>query len=87
MAPASRAGMICELIRLAKSAEWIRLNVMGVRLRVFLPRLVVLLTIGDEFHSLNTTRYPSLTSHLWSRSSCVLLPDPSIPSTMKRRPG
>src|SRR5579859_2481745 len=33
------------------------------------------------------TRYPWFTSHLRNRSSCVLLPEPSMPSTMISRPG
>src|SRR5690349_2285230 len=43
--------------------------------------------MGEEFHSLKTVRYPWLTSHLWSRSSWVLFPEPSMPSTMKSLPG
>src|SRR6476660_6084057 len=31
--------------------------------------------------------YPSRLSHCWSRLSCVDLPDPSMPSTMKSLPG
>src|SRR6266542_5865354 len=87
MAPAFRAGRIWAWMRLAKSAAWMRLNDMGESSRRFFPLRVVAFTIGEEFHSVNTTRYPWLTRHLCSRSSWVLFPDPSIPSTMKRRPG
>ena len=45
----------------------------------FLPRLVVSFTSGDdEFHSLNTTPYPSALSHWCSRVNWVDFPDPSI---------
>ncbi len=43
-------------MRLAKSAAWIRLNDIGDSKRRLLPRRVVDLTMGDEFHSLKTTR-------------------------------
>src|SRR5712692_7843457 len=87
MAPACSAGMIWLYVRLAKSAAWMRLNDIGDSNCMRLPRRVVPLTIGDEFHSLKMTRYPWLTSHLRSRSSWVLLPEPSMPSTMISRPG
>src|SRR6266702_3217805 len=61
--------------------------VVGVSICFFLPRRVVSLTSGDEFHSLKNTMYPSRFSHCWSRLSCVDLPDPSMPSTMKSLPG
>src|SRR3979411_745867 len=79
--------MIWLYVRLAKSAAWIRLNDIGDSSCMRLPRRVVPLTIGDEFHSLKITRYPWLISHLRSRSSCVLFPEPSMPSTMISRPG
>src|SRR6266536_1715289 len=74
-------------VRLAKSAAWMRLNDIGDSSRRFFPRRVVDCTMGEEFHSLNTTRYPWLTNHLWRRSSWVLFPEPSNPSTMKSFPG
>src|SRR5581483_601841 len=64
-----------------------RLNVIGVSIFFFLPRFVTSRTSGDEFHSLNDATYPSDSSHLCRSDSCVLFPEPSIPSTMKRRPG
>src|ERR1051326_6234346 len=64
-----------------------RLNVIGVSIFFFLPRFVTSRTSGEEFHSLNEATYPSDSSHLCRSDSWVLLPDPSIPSTMKRRPG
>ena len=48
--------MICRSSRSTKSAAWIRLNDVGVSIFVFLPRLVMRFTSGDEFHSLNATR-------------------------------
>ena len=50
-------------------------------------RDVVARTIGDEFHSLKITRWPSLRSHWASSPSCVLFPEPSMPSTMNSLPG
>src|SRR5580700_9929281 len=59
-----------------------RLNVVGVNISFFLPRRVVSCTSGEEFHSLNATAYPLERSHRLRSESCVLLPEPSIPSTI-----
>src|SRR6185436_8582738 len=53
----------------------------------FLPVLVAALTSADEFHSVTNTRWPSAISHLASNPSCVVLPEPSIPSTTNSFPG
>ena len=66
---------------------WISENVSGVSSLRFFPRDVVVRTMGLEFHSLNTTRWPWLRSHCASSVSCVLLPEPSMPSTMNSLPG
>ena len=42
-------------MRSAKSVAWIRLKVAGESICFFLPRFVMSLTSGEEFHSLNTT--------------------------------
>ena len=60
---------------------WIRLNVTGVNMFFFLPRLVVSRTKGDEFHSLNATAMLCERSHWLNNESCVYFPDPSMPST------
>src|SRR4051812_10966639 len=60
---------------------------MGVSAFFFLPALVAAFTSADEFHSVTKTRCPRAVSHFASRPSCVVLPDPSMPSTTKRRPG
>ena len=60
---------------------WIRLNVTGVNMFFFLPRLVVSRTSGEEFHSLNATAMHCDRSHWLSSESCVDLPEPSMPST------
>src|SRR6185503_3759438 len=73
-------------MRSARSAACSSENEVGENRCLFLPRLVVCRTTGEEFHSVKATRYPRLTSHLCSRSSWVLLPEPSMPSTIKSFP-
>src|SRR5688572_3746690 len=41
----------------------------------------------DEFHSVTNTRWPSAISHFASSASCVVFPDPSMPSTTNSFPG
>src|SRR5690606_20084296 len=53
----------------------------------FLPALVAALTSADEFHSVTNTRWPLAVSHFASRLSCVVLPEPSMPSTTNSLPG
>src|SRR5215831_4903305 len=60
---------------------------MGVSAAFFFPALVAALTSADEFHSVRNTRCPSALSHLASSPSCVVFPDPSIPSTTNSLPG
>jgi hypothetical protein len=55
MAPALSDGTMSRSTRSEKSVEWMRENVSGVRSLFFLPREVVDLTMGDEFHSLKRT--------------------------------
>src|SRR5262245_22169926 len=85
--PALSGGMILYSNRSAKSVACSRLNVIGVRAFFFFPALVAAFTRADEFHSVRNTRCPSAVSHFASRASCVVLPDPSIPSTTKSLPG
>ena len=47
--------MMLRSMRSAKSVACMRQNVAGVSMCFFFPRLVMFLTSGDEFHSLNTT--------------------------------
>src|SRR5919201_3528215 len=79
--------MILYSSRSAKSVACSKLNVMGVSAFFFLPVLVAALTRADEFHSVTKTRCPSALSHFASSPSCVVLPDPSIPSTTNNLPG
>src|SRR5260221_11357123 len=79
--------MILYNSRSAKSVACSRLNVIGVSAFFFFPVVVAALTRADEFHSVTNTRCPSALSHLASRPSWVLFPDPSIPSTTKSLPG
>ena len=58
---------------------WIRLKEVGVNISFFLPRRVVSLTSGDEFHSLKATAKPRKRNHCESRAICVDLPEPSMP--------
>ena len=51
--------MMWRSLRSAKSVAWIRLNVIGVSMRFFLPRRVTSRTSGEEFHSLKYVPYPS----------------------------
>src|SRR5256714_4669144 len=73
--------------RSAKSVACSRLNVIGVSAFFFLPVLAAALTSADEFHSVTNTRCPSAISHFASSASCVVLPEPSIPSTTNSLPG
>ena len=79
--------MILYSRRSAKSVACSRLNVVGVSRFFFLPALVAALTSVDEFHSVTMTGRPAEASHLASSPSCVVLPEPSMPSTTIRRPG
>src|SRR5215471_11247004 len=60
---------------------------MGVSAVLRLPVFVAALTSTDEFHSVTKTRWPSAANHFASRPSCVVLPEPSIPSTTNSLPG
>src|SRR2546423_14997818 len=79
--------MILYSSRSATSVACSRLNVIGVSAFFFLPVLVAALTRADEFHSVTKTRCPSALNHFASSASCVVLPDPSIPSTTNSLPG
>src|SRR6185295_2785111 len=79
--------MILYTNRSAKSVACSRLNVIGVSAFFFLPVLVAAFTRADEFHSVTKTRWPSALSHFASSASCVVLPDPSMPSTTNSLPG
>src|SRR5438094_4100014 len=85
--PAFSGGMILYSSRSAKSVACSRLNVIGVSAFFFLPVLVAALTRADEFHSVTKTRCPSALNHFASSASCVVLPDPSMPSTTNSLPG
>src|SRR5438876_8803496 len=85
--PALSGGMILYSRRSAKSVACSRLNVIGVRAFFFLPVFVAALTSADEFHSVTNTRWPSALSHFASSPSCVVFPDPSMPSTTNSFPG
>src|SRR5437867_11799797 len=79
--------MILYSSRSAKSVACSRLNVIGVSAFFLLPVLVAAFTSADEFHSVTNTRWPSALNHFASSPSCVVLPEPSIPSTTKSLPG
>src|SRR5437764_7548499 len=79
--------MICRSQRSAKSAACSSENVVGVSSRRCLPRLVADFTSGEEFHSVKCSRYPPISSQRFSKYSCVLLPEPSVPSTTISAPG
>jgi len=73
--------------RSAKSVACSRLNVIGVSEFFFLPLLLAALTSADEFHSVTKTGRPAALSHFASSASCVVFPDPSMPSTTNSFPG
>src|SRR5688572_27841792 len=73
--------------RSAKSVACSRLKVVGVREFFFFPIFVAAFTSADEFHSVTKTRRPAAFSHLASSASCVVLPEPSMPSTTNSFPG
>src|SRR5919204_1035998 len=85
--PALRGGTILYSRRSAKSVACSRLNVIGVSAFFFLPVFVAAFTSADEFHSVMKTGRPAALSHFASSPSCVVLPDPSIPSTTNSFPG
>src|ERR1044072_3785025 len=85
--PAFSGGTMLYSSRSAKSVACSRLNVIGVSAFFFLPVLVAALTRADEFHSVTKTRCPAALSHFASSPSCVVLPEPSIPSTTNSLPG
>src|SRR5205809_4729056 len=85
--PALSGGMILYRSRSAKSVACSRLNVIGVSAFFFLPVLVAAFTRADEFHSVTNTRCPSALSHFANSPSCVVLPEPSMPSTTNSLPG
>src|SRR5206468_2027245 len=85
--PAFSGGIILYSSRSAKSVACSRLNVIGVSAFFFLPVLVAALARADEFHSVTNTRCPSALSHFAKRPSCVVFPDPSMPSTTNSLPG
>src|SRR3954469_23955476 len=85
--PAFSGGVILYSNRSAKSVACSRLNVIGVSAFFFFPVLVAALTRADEFHSVTKTRCPSALIHFASRPSCVVFPEPSIPSTTNSLPG
>src|SRR3954471_21978273 len=85
--PALSGGMILKSSRSAKSVACRRLNVIGVSAFFFFPVFVAALTSADEFHSVTNTRWPAALSHFASSASCVVLPEPSIPSTTNSLPG
>src|ERR1700730_6391649 len=79
--------MILYSSRSAKSVAWSRLKVIGWSACVFFPVWVAALTRADEFHSVTNTRWPPALSHFASSPSCVVLPEPSMPSTTNSLPG
>src|SRR5467141_547460 len=79
--------MICRSQRSAKSAVCNNENVVGVSNRRCLPRRVADFTSGEEFHSVKCNRYPPISSQRFRRYSCVLFPEPSVPSTTISAPG
>src|SRR5476651_1146439 len=85
--PALSGGMILYSSRSAKSVACSRLNVIGVSAFFFFPVFVAAFTRADEFHSVTNTLCPSLLSHFASRPSCVVFPEPSMPSTTNSLPG
>src|SRR4029453_11402156 len=85
--PALSGGMMLYSNRSAKSVACSRLNVIGVSEFFFLPVLVAALTSADEFHSVWKTGWPADLSHFARRASCVVFPDPSMPSTTNSFPG
>src|SRR3954468_21940603 len=85
--PALSGGKMLYSRRSAKSVACSKLNVIGVSAFFFLPVFVAALTRTDEFHSVTNTRCPSAVSHFASSPSCVVFPEPSMPSTTNSFPG
>src|SRR5574339_1102794 len=85
--PALSGGITLYSSRSAKSVACSRLNVIGVSAFFFLPVFVAALTSAEEFHSVTKTGCPAALSHFASSASCVVFPDPSMPSTTNSFPG
>src|SRR6187549_3385595 len=85
--PALSGGTMLYSRRSAKSVACSRLKVVGVREFFFFPIFVAAFTRAEEFHSVTNTRRPAAVSHLASSASCVVFPDPSMPSTTNSFPG
>src|SRR3954468_12564277 len=85
--PALSGGTMLYSSRSAKSVACSRLKVIGVSAFFFFPALVAAFTSADEFHSVRNTRWPEAVSHFARSPSCVVLPEPSTPSTTKSLPG
>src|SRR6266567_1355745 len=85
--PALSGGTILYSRRSAKSVACSRLKVIGVSAFFFLPVLVAAFTSADEFHSVMKTGCPAALSHFASSPSCVVFPEPTMPSTTKSFPG
>src|SRR5512141_1375143 len=85
--PALSGGMMLYSSRSAKSVACSRLNVIGVSAFFFLPAFVAAFTSAEEFHSVWKTGWPAALSHFARSASCVVFPDPSIPSTTNSFPG
>src|SRR3954465_11074480 len=85
--PAFSGGMILYSNRSAKSVACSRLNVIGVSAFFFLPALVAAFTRAAEFAAGTKPRWPGALSHFANRPTCVVFPEPSIPSTTNSLPG
>src|SRR5659263_481840 len=87
MNPALSIGRMLRSYRSAKSVQWIREKVVGVRRFRLFPFRVASRTIEEEFHSVKKTLYPERSSHRLRRYTWVDFPDPSSPSTAISFPG
>src|SRR5688500_11997846 len=85
--PALSGGMMLYSRRSAKSVACSRLKVIGVNEFFFFPVFVAAFTSADEFHSVSTTGCPAALSHFARSASCVVFPEPSMPSTTNSFPG
>src|SRR5659263_158622 len=87
MNPALSIGRMLRSYRSAKSVQWIREKVVGVRRFRLFPFRVASRTMEEEFHSVKKTLYPDRSSHRLRRYTWVDFPDPSSPSTAISFPG
>src|SRR5688500_12571736 len=85
--PALSGGRMLCTSRNDRSVAWSNENVIGVSDIFFLPFFVIVFTSSALFHSVKKGRSPLASRYRLASWSCVLFPEPSMPSTTISLPG